>query len=198
MKETRRSILQAAEELLAQRGYAGCSLGMIAERLNVSKGVVTYHFPQKDGIFRELIHGFYEDAAAYMAARLDPNGTAPAVLAAYIEANLRFVAERRVRTQAVMQLIANHRDKDGALVYAGGGDAIYRPLIDIFRYGQDEEKSFRPFAPAMMALFVRSAIDTASGRLAAEADADIEEAVQETVRAFHYATRSVEHEEDPA
>lgn len=189
MKDTREKILLAAEELMAKYGYAAFSLGAIAEHLKMSKGVVTYHFSKRDLILFELVESYYRNAAGYMAIHMTIDKTAPEALESYISANIRYVAENRIRTLAIMNIIANHRDKNGSLTFSDKGNLIYQPLIEIFQYGQIEEKSFRLFSPEMMAMFVRSVIDTLSGRIAMNEIEDYEDAIQETISVFAIATR---------
>ena len=189
MKDTREKILLASQDLLANHGYAGFSLGAIAEQLKISKGVVTYHFSQKDLIVSELVATYFHDAAAYMAIHMVIDKTAPEALESYIDANLRYVNVNRNQTLAIMHIIANHRDKDGLLAFSDKDNLIYQPLIEIFQYGQNEEKSFREFPPELMAMFVRSVIDTLSARIATNQIENFEDAVQETVHSFILATR---------
>ncbi|MBB3113799.1 AcrR family transcriptional regulator [Paenibacillus phyllosphaerae] len=195
MKETPLRILQAARELLVKQGYAGMSLGAIADHLGISKGVVTYHFPQKDLILQQLVQSFFHDASAYMAQHMVLDRSAPEALASYLESNLRFVAGHRMQTLATTQIMANHRNKDGTLAFAED-EQIYEPLIEIFQYGQDEEKSFRSFPPKLMAIFVRSIIDRVSGQIAMGQVEDVNGAIQETINTFRLATRRETHESD--
>jgi AcrR family transcriptional regulator len=46
-EERERLILEAAEELLAEKGYHEMSIDDIAARVGVSKGTVYLHFPSK-------------------------------------------------------------------------------------------------------------------------------------------------------
>ncbi|CAM3537952.1 TetR/AcrR family transcriptional regulator [Paenibacillus lupini] len=196
MKGTREKILQASQELIAKLGYAGFSLGMIAEHLSISKGVVTYHFPQKDLILAELVEGYFQHAAEYMGRHMVIDKTALEALESYIDSNLRYVAENRLGTLAIIHIIANHRNKDGELIFSDKDNQLHQPLIEIFQYGQDEEKSFRDFQPELMALLVRSAIDTLSGRIAMNEIADLDGTIKETIRTFTFATRREGHEEN--
>ncbi|WP_157889998.1 TetR/AcrR family transcriptional regulator [Paenibacillus sp. DMB5] len=195
MRKTRDTVLLASEELLAQIGYASFSLGQIAERLKISKGVVTYHFPQKDLIINEIVQHYFLDAAEYMEAHMVLDRSAPEALASYIKTNLNFVVNNPIRTLAISQIIGNHRDKEGRLVFADQDDQILQPLIEIFEYGQKEEKSFRAFQPELMAVLVRSAIDTLSGRIAKGGIPDINRTIEETVNSFILATRCDDNEE---
>ena len=53
----RATILDAAAELLAERGYAGCSVAAVAERAGVATGSVYRHFPGKAELVVELFRG---------------------------------------------------------------------------------------------------------------------------------------------
>jgi AcrR family transcriptional regulator len=52
---TQRRILDAAEELFAERGYAGTSIRDIAERLSMTKAALYYHFPGKLDVLAALV-----------------------------------------------------------------------------------------------------------------------------------------------
>ncbi|MCM3629665.1 TetR/AcrR family transcriptional regulator [Paenibacillus glycanilyticus] len=196
VKGTREKIRQASLEVIAKRGYTGFSLGVVAEHLSISKGVVTYHFPRKDLIFVELVEGYFRDAAEYMGKHMVIDRSAIDALESYVDSNLRYVAENRHATLAIIHIIANHRGKDGELAFADKDNGIYQPLIEIFEYGQQEEKCFRAFKPGLMAMLVRSAIDTLSGRIATGGIKDLDEAIKETIRTFTLATRRDGNEQD--
>ena len=49
-EEMRRRILDAAVDLLAQKGYAGFRTADVAEIAGVSRGAQTHHFPSKDDL----------------------------------------------------------------------------------------------------------------------------------------------------
>ena len=52
---TREKILDAAEELFAERGYHGVSIREIVGRAGVDLALVHYYFGPKDALFREVI-----------------------------------------------------------------------------------------------------------------------------------------------
>lgn len=55
--DTRARIQQVALELFAEQGYEGTSLREIAERLDVTKAALYYHFKSKE----DIVHSFTED-----------------------------------------------------------------------------------------------------------------------------------------
>ena len=50
-RETTQSILEAARELFAERGYDGASIRAITARAGVNLGAVTYHFGTKERLY---------------------------------------------------------------------------------------------------------------------------------------------------
>jgi TetR/AcrR family transcriptional repressor of nem operon len=65
-RDTRQTILAEAFELFRKQGYAGTSMGQVAEAVGISKGNLTYHFPSKQALY-EAVNAF---AAAYVHERL--------------------------------------------------------------------------------------------------------------------------------
>lgn len=53
--DTRDKLLAAAQELFARRGFDGVSIAAIAERLNLSKQTLLYHFSSKEKLYGEVL-----------------------------------------------------------------------------------------------------------------------------------------------
>jgi AcrR family transcriptional regulator len=56
---TRERILAAAAREFDERGYAGASIGRVAERLGTAKGLVSYHFPTKALLAEAVVASTY-------------------------------------------------------------------------------------------------------------------------------------------
>ena len=54
-RATRERLLRAAEDLFARQGYAGTSIGDVAERAGVGVGTVYHHFADKRALLLDLI-----------------------------------------------------------------------------------------------------------------------------------------------
>jgi AcrR family transcriptional regulator len=80
----RAAILFAAAELLAERGYAGCSVAAVADKAGVATGSVYKHFPGKAELVVELFRGVVnrEVEAVTEAAEL-PGDPAERVVAVF-------------------------------------------------------------------------------------------------------------------
>jgi AcrR family transcriptional regulator len=65
--DTRARIQQVAVELFTEHGYEGTSLREIAERLDVTKAALYYHFKSKEDIVRSLVEDYYGQMDALIA-----------------------------------------------------------------------------------------------------------------------------------
>lgn len=54
--DTKEALLDAAESLLLERGFAGTSLRSIAEKADVNLAATNYHFGSKQGLLEALVH----------------------------------------------------------------------------------------------------------------------------------------------
>ncbi len=59
---TRERILGHAAEEFAERGYVGASIGVIAERAGVGKGLVQYHFKAKSDLAAAIVLSVFSQA----------------------------------------------------------------------------------------------------------------------------------------
>src|SRR3954449_12541258 len=90
----RDQIVAATIAVLAERGYAATSYDAICAAAGLSsKRLISYHFTTKDELLAEVLRRVTADAAEVMRPALDA-ATGPAeLLAAYIGANIEFIAE---------------------------------------------------------------------------------------------------------
>jgi AcrR family transcriptional regulator len=93
-ERSRSAILEAAEELFAERGFGGVSLQEIGERAGVSRGTPGYFFGSKEELYRAVLDRVFEAAlhdisrAAEQAARASNTRE---VLAAGLEGYIDFL-----------------------------------------------------------------------------------------------------------
>ncbi|MFC0332510.1 TetR/AcrR family transcriptional regulator [Paenibacillus sepulcri] len=182
--------MECAIETIAERGFAQASIGQIAKRAGISKGVVSYHFSSKEELMHHIVTALYVDGAAFMS-RIAEETTPASMLRSYIETNLAFIGAHKQHVAAVMEIVWNARTEDGKLLYAKpANDAILVPLEAIIRWGQEEGsfRAFSEFGARVMAMTIRNAIDRA-GSLLADPAFDIEAYTLEMATLFDLATR---------
>lgn len=84
---TRQRILGAAEELFAERGFAGASLRQVTTAANVNLAAVNYHFGSKDNLIEEVFRRRLDQLSEVRLARLaEVAATAGATLEMLLDA----------------------------------------------------------------------------------------------------------------
>ncbi|MFD1954854.1 TetR/AcrR family transcriptional regulator [Paenibacillus thailandensis] len=203
MQQTKRreQIVKVAIETIAEIGYAQASVGQIAKRAGISKGVFTYHFASKDDMMVQIVHEVYDAAARFMQPRIESETTPGGMLKAYIESNLAFMEAHRDYIAAVIEIVTNARTPDGKLRFADSSDdSILEPLIEILKWGEEtgEFRTFSGQSARVAAAAIRSAIDGVGGRLAANAELDLSGCSEELVTLFLSAVRKPAAGGEPA
>jgi AcrR family transcriptional regulator len=90
--DTRERIMDVALTLFCEHGYQRSSLREIAQRLNLTKAAILYHFPSKAHILAALTEPLveeFEEALEAVAARPDPETARWAALEDALDAYLR-------------------------------------------------------------------------------------------------------------
>ncbi|HVS65568.1 MAG TPA: TetR/AcrR family transcriptional regulator [Thermoanaerobaculia bacterium] len=98
--DLRRCLVEAARDLLAERGVTGFSLREIARRAGVSPRAPYHHFPDRTALLREVARMGFEELARRMAAHMEDEDPASR-LEALGEEYLRFALECRAEFQTM-------------------------------------------------------------------------------------------------
>jgi TetR/AcrR family transcriptional regulator, fatty acid metabolism regulator protein len=185
----RAQIAAAAIDTIAEVGYAGASFARIAERVGISRGLISYHFAGKDDLMKEVVHQAAEETKAYIRPRVLAKSTGPEMLRAYIESNLAFMRDHRNNVIAMIEIA---RSAEGRHVFYGDADVVNAVgALEQALSGFQAAGQFRPdFSPHVMAITIRAAIEAASPRLALDPGFDIDSYSREIVTIFDLATRA--------
>jgi AcrR family transcriptional regulator len=90
---TREALLQAASQVVMDKGIESLTLNAVAQQAGVSKGGLLYHFPNKDALIGGLVEKLIQDFEAVLQTEFnqdDALGAPGQWLRAYIRATLRF------------------------------------------------------------------------------------------------------------
>lgn len=150
----RAQILEATIAVVAESGYEGASLARIAERAQVSKGLVSHHFGDKDRLLEATARTTLVALRETVAASVDLAAPVPDVIRAAIHRASRLPSTHRDELTALRQIITNLR-RFGLRDY----EETYLAQESLFRRGQ-EEGSLRDFDTRVMAMTYQGAIDT--------------------------------------
>lgn len=185
----RAQLIQAAVRVLVARGYQGTSLASIAAEAGVAKGVISYHFANKDELMEQVVLDAFVRGAQFMTPRIVAASDLRGKLRAYLQSNLQFLDENRQQIVALVEVILNLRRPDGSLRFDGQDpNEAVRPLADLLEAGQDAGE-FADFDPESVAYLLRDAIDGIGTRLRTKPDFDIlgfgEQLIMFAERAIH-------------
>ena len=185
----RAQIVDCAIDAIAEVGFAKASVDQIAKRAGVSKGVITYHFPNKEEIVDAIIGKVIAAGRNYMEPRIMAETSAAGRLRAYIESDLEFIDAHRKPLIALVEIAMSARRADGSLVI--GPELLAQrtaSLEDLLRAGQ-RSGEFRRFNTRVMALTIIQAIDGVPSLLAREPNLDVKLHAKELATVFTLATR---------
>ncbi len=187
----RQQIVTAAIDTIAEVGFAKASLARIAERIGISKGVISYHFAGKDDLIRQVVIEIIEASRSYIIPRVFAESAGPARLRAYIESNLAFMREHRNSMIAILDIARNGGVMADGRRRVDGRDAgvAVRLLEEELARLQSEGELRRDFDPGVMAVAIRAAIDSVPHRLVGDPDLDIDHYSKELATIFDLATR---------
>lgn len=128
----RARIVQAALELLAERGYEGMSLQLVADRVGLHKSTLFHHFKSKEELAREVYRGLAERLQKRLEPMLaqDPP-TLDALLAALDASVDHFAAEPEAARLLLRLMVTSSHVEGGTSPFSsppGETDSIDRVL----------------------------------------------------------------------
>ena len=198
-QKRRDQLVNCMIEVIAEVGFARASVGELARRAGVSKGVVTYHFAAKDDLIRAVIADVIGSMAEYLEPRLiaaEPERFPERFIAAYVTAWAGYYRSHARQVLALVQIFNVFRDESGHpnpafRTRAGEVAAIERVL----RLGQEMGR-FGSFDPHVMASVIKVAVEDLLNQFVNDPDLDLEGYAAQLVALFDRATRPDRDEGD--
>lgn len=106
-EKTRRSILDAAERLFAEHGFAATRLEDIATRVGIRRASMVYHFKDKralhDAVLADVLSGLHEQIRDAVEAENLPESRIEAAVGAWVD----YVAARPATARILLRELAN-------------------------------------------------------------------------------------------
>jgi AcrR family transcriptional regulator len=187
----RKQIVGAAIETIASEGYVNSSLAEIAKYADISKGVILYHFDDKDELIDETIDTILTDSYLYIKAQLASAGDSMRErLITYITASFDYMAANRPQFIAMVDLWGSfssfeRKKQHNSRAY----DPCRRHLMNILEPGQ-KAGVFGAFPARTLASIIQASIDGIMLQWVFDPDSvDFEECKQEIIRIFDVYTR---------
>lgn len=156
--DTRRRLLDAAQEVFLEQGPISGSLDLVAERAGVSKATLFFHFARRVDLIAALARSLYERQFAD-ASTSPPAGDLRGHLQAYLRAQSR--PEVRLLWQ-LGDLMADGRTADLALGYRHLVSRLRQQLLDAGLSEADADERAEVLTPALMLVGRRAALNEAT------------------------------------
>ena len=187
-RKRREQLLDCAIDAIVDLGFQGMSVGEVARRAGVSKGVVTYHFAAKDDLIYEVVTEIFDSISEFLESRLGRT-TSESFVADYIFAWSSTTGRIRGTCRRGRGL-GNFRDETGRRRF--GEQAMTGELAEVQRaleLGQ-ADGSRGQFSARVMAVTMKAALDALLGQLAGDPELDLKVYGEELVALFERATRA--------
>ncbi|SDX16698.1 transcriptional regulator, TetR family [Marininema mesophilum] len=156
----REQIIKAAIEVLRETGYVSTSLSKIANKANISTGLISYHFSGKEDLINNTLMYLVQQEWVFIKEKVEQKQTPTKKLMAFIEASLAYQGTNRENNIALIEIVFNARTPDNVpyyLIEDDDEDLLNDLLQEILRKGQ-KSKEFSDFHPQVIATVIRGAI----------------------------------------
>jgi AcrR family transcriptional regulator len=188
-RKRREQLLGCAIDAIIDRGFQRMSVGEVARRAGVSKGVVTYHFAAKADLIYEVVAQIFDSITEFLESRLGRT-TPETFVEDYITAWVEYYRTHTRYMLAIGEIWGNFRDEAGRRRF--GEHAVAGELADVQRaleLGQ-ADGSRGQFSARVMAVTMKAALDALLGQLAGDPELDLKAYGDELVALFERATRA--------
>jgi len=100
-------IIESAIASIAAYGYVKTTLDQIAEVADVSRGVITYYFKNKDALLTSVLNRILKSIKDFIKERVQAAGTPMEKLREYVFASFEHMEQNRVYYEAQVELWSN-------------------------------------------------------------------------------------------
>lgn len=136
---TRQRLLEAAVACLAEHGWAGSTVSVVAERAGVSRGAAQHHFRTREELFTAAVEYVAEERSAALRGLFPGRGAAGADRTAVVAALVDLYTGPLFRAALHLWVAASHEEQLGARVAeleARVGRETHRIAVELL--GADE------------------------------------------------------------
>jgi TetR/AcrR family transcriptional regulator, fatty acid metabolism regulator protein len=185
-------LVRCTIESIAQVGYPRTTVAEVARRAEVSKGVITYHFPAKDDLIKAVIADVIAEMAQYLEPRLwgeNPGRYSERFIAGYFAAWTGYIETHGRDVLALVRIYNAFRDETGRPnpAFDVRADEV-AVVIQVLRHGQKTGR-LGSFNPRVMAAVMKAALDDLLTQYAENPGLDLEAYGAELAAMFENATR---------
>lgn len=146
-------VLDAAQELFAEEGYASVSIAAIAEKAQVSKANIYHHFQSKDELYFAVLKAACSASAEMITHDAVQNGNYAQQLGNFAKSHLLHLIKNPAVSSLVIRGLleeSQHIDSAANDLTADDFDCNFNRLVTLIKAGQ-EAKQIRDIHPASFA-----------------------------------------------
>jgi TetR/AcrR family transcriptional regulator, fatty acid metabolism regulator protein len=188
----RDQLVDCAIDAIAELGFSRASVGEVARRAGVSKGVVTYHFAAKDDLIGAVIGHVLSSMDQYVRPRLhaaEPQKYPEKFIAPYITTWAGYYRTHAREVLALVRIYNGFRDASGRPSRAFDARADEITIVEqVLRAGQ-AKGLLGAFSPRVVAASMKALLDDLLVQFAEDPGLDLEAYAAELVALFERATR---------
>lgn len=168
VQDARRSqLIDCAIAVIADVGVDRASIVRIAERAKVSRGVISYHFDDRDELFDGVVLAVYDLASREVGPGVTTATTPAGALAAFIDGSIAFYAKYPRHMLALSAIFASGRAFPQRARENRGEHAAEMLEVESILSAGKRDGSFRDFDTSIMATTLRAALDSTLRRVVA-------------------------------
>jgi len=151
------AILDAAEILFAQKGFAAVSMSAIAALASTSKPNIYHHFKNKNDLYLAVMKTAVRRSSALLEALQDAPGTFSQRLADFSAGQLDNILQHKRSTQLILRETLNEDSPHGQeITRLVMGEVISR-LVAMVQQGQQQNEFRKDIDPTLAAFMILSA-----------------------------------------
>ncbi len=150
-------ILECVIRQLSELGFNAVTFGGVARELGISKGLISYHFPQRDDLMAAAVEKIMGDFAAWVSAPVD-EASAADDLRTLVMSVLKYASEHTEQMAALLEVGDHWRSLGRPGLAAPWRRAALEAIEGILRAGQAAD-SFAAFDCRVAAMAIQAMLD---------------------------------------
>jgi AcrR family transcriptional regulator len=157
----RDTIIDAAEHLFADQGFARTSIKQIGAHANVNAALLYYYFQDKTALYHAVLQRLFSTISAELRARIDASASPAEALRALVGAQVRLMSAHPQWPRLLLRELLDHNAAHAMGELAHLGENVFERLCTLIRQGQrdgtfrtDVDARFAALSTAAQMLFL--------------------------------------------
>jgi AcrR family transcriptional regulator len=156
----RRQILDIALDEITAKGYRNTTVKEIANKANITKGVIYYHFKGREELLGSIWSSLVDELFEYRRARVEIHATARDKLCAYVAANFQFLNDNLNKFSALFRMgIDINAAEAGPNPWSDERNRRCRDYLSAILEEGQKRGEFTRFSSDIIATIIQGAID---------------------------------------